>query len=52
MGRPCRRSGLMRGGSISEITDRFVRLDEATRSKPDPANVEKYRRAPGAAGQA
>ena len=32
------------GGSISEITDRFVRLDEATRSKPDPANVEKYNR--------
>ncbi len=35
------------GGSISEITDRFVRLDEATRSKPDPANVEKYRRLQG-----
>jgi len=33
-----------RGGSISEITDRFVRLDESTREKPDPANAEKYRK--------
>lgn len=32
------------GGSISEITDSFVHLDEATRSKPDSGNVEKYRR--------
>ncbi|HIH88200.1 TPA: xylulokinase [Candidatus Bathyarchaeota archaeon] len=32
------------GGSISDITDSFVHLDEATRSKPDPGNVEKYRR--------
>jgi xylulokinase len=32
------------GGSISEITDSFVRLDEATRSRPNAGNVEKYRR--------
>jgi xylulokinase len=30
------------GGLISEITDSFVHLDEATRSKPDALNVEKY----------
>jgi xylulokinase len=33
-----------RGGSISDITDRFVRLDESTREKPNPANAKKYRR--------
>jgi xylulokinase len=33
--------------SISEITDRFVRLDETTRSKPDSTNVEKYMRLQG-----
>jgi xylulokinase len=32
------------GGSISGITDSFVHLDEATRSKPDEGNAEKYRR--------
>jgi xylulokinase len=32
------------GGSISDITDSFVHLDESTRSKPDPGNVEKYQR--------
>jgi len=31
-------------GSISEITDTFVHLDEATRTKPDKGNIEKYRR--------
>jgi xylulokinase len=30
------------GGSISEITDLFVHLDEETRSKPDAENVGKY----------
>ncbi len=33
-----------RGGKISEITDRFVRLDEGTRATPDAGNVERYRR--------
>jgi xylulokinase len=28
---------------ISEITDSFVHLDEATRAKPDKGNVETYR---------
>jgi xylulokinase len=32
------------GGSISEITDSFVHLDEETRAKPDAVNAEKYRR--------
>jgi xylulokinase len=32
------------GGKISEITDRFERLDESTRAKPDAGNVEKYRK--------
>lgn len=31
-------------GSISEITDAFVKLDEATRAKPDKGNSETYRR--------
>jgi xylulokinase len=31
-------------GSISEITDAFVKLDEATRAKPDKGNSEIYRR--------
>jgi xylulokinase len=31
------------GTPISDITDSFVRLDEATRSKPDGEKVGKYK---------
>jgi len=30
--------------TIQELTDRFVKLDEATRVKPEAGNVERYRR--------
>ncbi len=32
------------GGSISELTDKFVRLDESTRCKPNMKNVERYKK--------
>jgi len=31
------------GEGISEITDRLVSVDESTRVKPSPEDVEKYR---------
>ncbi|MGH2523918.1 MAG: hypothetical protein ACRDH2_15540, partial [Anaerolineales bacterium] len=29
---------------IRQITDRFLRADESTRARPDPARVGEYRR--------